>query len=122
MTVTLALSKGRIFDETLPLLKAAGIEVTQTPTGLLAAAEALSAAGLAPVVLTAKEGLALINGTQVSTALAIDALFQAERVFDKFYRVRKSDRVRAGTGLGDADAGDLIARDRRHQEFAPHLV
>jgi two-component system sensor histidine kinase KdpD len=23
-----------------------------------------------------------------------------ERIFDKFYRVRKSDRVRAGTGLG----------------------
>ncbi|MCR5865714.1 MULTISPECIES: ATP phosphoribosyltransferase [Aquincola] len=31
MTVTLALSKGRIFDETLPLLKAAGIEVTEDP-------------------------------------------------------------------------------------------
>jgi ATP phosphoribosyltransferase len=31
MTITLALSKGRIFDETLPLLKAAGIEVTEDP-------------------------------------------------------------------------------------------
>ncbi|HSV80908.1 MAG TPA: ATP phosphoribosyltransferase [Ramlibacter sp.] len=31
MTVTLALSKGRIFDETLPLLKAAGIEVLEDP-------------------------------------------------------------------------------------------
>lgn len=29
--VTLALSKGRIFDETLPLLKAAGIEVSEDP-------------------------------------------------------------------------------------------
>ena len=29
--VTLALSKGRIFDETLPLLKAAGIEPTEDP-------------------------------------------------------------------------------------------
>ena len=29
--ITLALSKGRIFDETLPLLKAAGIEVTEDP-------------------------------------------------------------------------------------------
>ncbi|NKI97665.1 ATP phosphoribosyltransferase [Rhizobacter sp. SG703] len=29
--LTLALSKGRIFDETLPLLKAAGIEVTEDP-------------------------------------------------------------------------------------------
>jgi ATP phosphoribosyltransferase len=31
MTITLALSKGRIFDESLPLLKAAGIEVTEDP-------------------------------------------------------------------------------------------
>ncbi|MDP3135966.1 MAG: ATP phosphoribosyltransferase, partial [Burkholderiaceae bacterium] len=29
--LTLALSKGRIFDETLPLLKAAGIEVLEDP-------------------------------------------------------------------------------------------
>jgi len=29
--ITLALSKGRIFDETLPLLRAAGIEVTEDP-------------------------------------------------------------------------------------------
>ena len=31
MTITLALSKGRIFDETLPLLRAAGIEVAEDP-------------------------------------------------------------------------------------------
>jgi len=31
VTITLALSKGRIFDETLPLLKAAGIEVADDP-------------------------------------------------------------------------------------------
>jgi ATP phosphoribosyltransferase len=30
-TLTLALSKGRIFDETLPLLEAAGIHVTEDP-------------------------------------------------------------------------------------------
>ena len=29
--ITLALSKGRIFDETLPMLAAAGIQVTKTP-------------------------------------------------------------------------------------------
>jgi histidine ammonia-lyase len=45
----------------------------------LAAREALSRAGLAPVTLSAKEGLALINGTQVSTALALAGLFRAER-------------------------------------------
>ncbi|SMF41837.1 histidine ammonia-lyase [Tistlia consotensis] len=45
----------------------------------LPGAEALARAGLAPIVLAAKEGLALINGTQVSTALALAGLFRAER-------------------------------------------
>ncbi len=43
------------------------------------AAEGLAEAGLKPVVLAAKEGLALINGTQVSTALALAGLFRAHR-------------------------------------------
>ncbi|TNC74243.1 histidine ammonia-lyase [Rubellimicrobium roseum] len=45
----------------------------------MAGRAALEAAGLQPVVLAAKEGLALINGTQVSTALALAGLFRAER-------------------------------------------
>ncbi|WP_411820620.1 histidine ammonia-lyase [Hyphococcus formosus] len=40
---------------------------------------AMDDAGLRPVVLTAKEGLAMINGTQVSTALALAGLFDAWR-------------------------------------------
>jgi histidine ammonia-lyase len=45
------------------------------------AAAALAGAGLAPVVLGAKEGLALLNGTQFSTANALAGLFEAERLF-----------------------------------------
>ncbi len=39
---------------------------------------ALKAAGIEPLELGPKEGLALLNGTQVSTALALEALFAAE--------------------------------------------
>ncbi|MEI4470969.1 histidine ammonia-lyase [Frigidibacter sp. MR17.24] len=45
----------------------------------LPARAALGRAGLSPVTLAAKEGLALINGTQTSTALALAGLFGAHR-------------------------------------------
>ena len=48
---------------------------------VVAAGEGLRRAGLSPMSLAAKEGLALLNGTQVSTALALKALFEAEDVF-----------------------------------------
>jgi histidine ammonia-lyase len=47
----------------------------------MAGADAMRAAGVAPFVLGPKEGLALLNGTQVSNALALAALFDAETVF-----------------------------------------
>jgi histidine ammonia-lyase len=47
----------------------------------ISALQGLKAAGLAPMDLAAKEGLALLNGTQVSTALAAAGLFAAEDVF-----------------------------------------
>src|SRR5688572_24523401 len=47
----------------------------------LPAADALGRLGLEPLTLGPKEGLALINGTQASTAIALDVLFTAERVF-----------------------------------------
>jgi histidine ammonia-lyase len=47
----------------------------------LPAAEALGAAGISPLTLGPKEGLALLNGTQFSTANALAGLFEAERLF-----------------------------------------
>ena len=43
--------------------------------------EGLEIAGLEPVVLHPKEGLALLNGTQASCALALQGLFLAEDLF-----------------------------------------
>ena len=48
---------------------------------IMPAGEALKKLGMEPLALGPKEGLALINGTQASTAIALDALFAAERVF-----------------------------------------
>lgn len=61
-------------------LTAALIGVGEVTAGgrTVPAAEGLAAAGLRPLVLEAKEGLALLNGTQVSTALALQGLFAAE--------------------------------------------
>ncbi|MDH4765894.1 histidine ammonia-lyase [Pseudomonas oryzihabitans] len=47
----------------------------------LPAREALAVAGLEPITLAAKEGLALLNGTQVSTAYALRGLFEGEDLF-----------------------------------------
>ena len=43
-------------------------------------ADALAAAGVEPLVLEAKEGLALINGTQISTAIGATAMVAARRL------------------------------------------
>tara|TARA_R110002126_G_scaffold3263_1_gene18376 strand:- start:77488 stop:79023 length:1536 start_codon:yes stop_codon:yes gene_type:complete len=48
---------------------------------VLSAKEGLALAGLQPMTLAPKEGLALINGTQVSTALALRGLFAIENCF-----------------------------------------
>jgi len=48
---------------------------------MMPAREALEASGLAAVTLHPKEGLALLNGTQVSTALALAASIRLERLF-----------------------------------------
>jgi histidine ammonia-lyase len=91
-------------------LSAALIGVGQVRIGgkTLAAAEGLARAGLEPATLGAKEGLALINGTQVSTALALAGLFGAEDVL--------ASAVVAGAMSVDAlKASDAPFDDRIHQ-------
>jgi len=56
-------------------------EVTAPDGQVISGAEAMRRIGLAPFVLGPKEGLALLNGTQASTALALAGLFGAENVF-----------------------------------------
>jgi histidine ammonia-lyase len=50
--------------------------------GRMPASLALRGAGLQPLVLEAKEGLALINGTQLSTAIAVLACVDAEALWE----------------------------------------
>ena len=72
---------------------------------LVDAGAALQAAAIAPVVLAPKEGLALINGTQVSTALALHGLFMAERLLEA--------AIVAGALSLDAAKGSDAAFDAR---------
>jgi len=75
---------------------------------ILPATDALPKLGMKPLELGPKEGLALINGTQASTAIALDALFTAERVFG----------VALGAGALSVDAlkGSVKPFDQRISE------
>ena len=79
----------------------------------LPARQALARAGLAPIELAPKEGLALLNGTQVSTALALAGLFEAERVFQGALvtGALATDAARGSDGPFDARIQEL----RRHR-------
>src|SRR5690606_19327907 len=78
----------------------------------VAAAEALKQAGLKPFRLAPKEGLALLNGTQVSTALALSALFRAEHIF--------AASLVAGAMSADAIKGSDTPFDARIQQVRGH--
>jgi histidine ammonia-lyase len=58
-----------------------GVGEAFTTSGRMPALDALATAGLQPIVLGAKEGLALLNGTQFSTAYALAAVFEADILF-----------------------------------------
>ena len=65
--------------------------------------------GWKPLQLGPKEGLALINGTQASTAIALDALFAGERVF--------AAAIAAGAMSVDALKGSIKPFDPRISEL-----
>ncbi|MGH8320142.1 MAG: histidine ammonia-lyase [Steroidobacteraceae bacterium] len=58
-----------------------GVGEVRSGDRVLPAAEGLRRIGLEPLELAPKEGLALLNGTQVSTALALAGLFAIQDVF-----------------------------------------
>ncbi len=57
-----------------------GEGLADTPTGRMSGADALSAAGLVPIELGAKEGLALLNGTQLMAGIAALVLHDGKRL------------------------------------------
>lgn len=79
---------------------------------IISAKEGLRKIGLAPLKLAPKEGLALLNGTQTSTALAIIALMRAEILF--------FSAIAAGALSVDAARGSDIPFDERIQAVRGH--
>ena len=73
---------------------------------------ALQQAGLKPITLAPKEGLALLNGTQVSTALALAAIFRTEHVLAAV--------LAAGAMSSDAIKGSDTPFDKRIQSVRGH--
>ncbi len=74
--------------------------------------DALRAAQIEPLTLGPKEGLALLNGTQVSTAIALHALVDAERIMQA--------AVVAGAMSLDAIKGSDTPFDPRIHAIRPH--
>jgi histidine ammonia-lyase len=89
-----------------------GIGEVRVQGSLVLAPIALREAGIEPLRLAPKEGLALLNGTQVSTALALAAVFRTENVL--------SAALMAGAMSSDAIKGSDTPFDRRIQSVRGH--
>jgi len=89
-----------------------GIGEVRVNGNLVPATAALKMAGIEPVRLAPKEGLALLNGTQVSTALALAAAFRTENLL--------AAALMAGAMSSDAVKGSDTPFDRRIQSVRGH--
>jgi histidine ammonia-lyase len=79
---------------------------------ILGAVEGLKLAGLAPISLAAKEGLALLNGTQTSTALTLAGLYAAE---DAFAAAMVAGAMSVDAAMGSDTPFDARIHDLRGQ-------
>ena len=99
-----------------PLAHLAGVLIGEGEARIgkeaMSGAEALRQAGVEPMRLAPKEGLALLNGTQVSTALALAAVFRTDNVL--------AAALVAGAMSTDAVKGSDVPFDRRIQEVRGH--
>ncbi len=94
----------------LPLL---GVGDVRYQGKVISAVEGLKIAGLKPIELEAKEGLALLNGLQASTAIALNALFSTQNLFETAL-VAGALSVDAANG-SDVPFDDRIQRVRGHE-------
>lgn len=89
-----------------------GIGEVRVKGNLVPAPIALKEAGIKRIRLAPKEGLALLNGTQVSTALALAAVFRTENIL--------SASLMAGAMSADAIKGSDTPFDKRIQSVRGH--
>jgi histidine ammonia-lyase len=93
----------------LPLL---GRGIAEVDGNTLSGADALASRGLTPLTLQAKEGLALVNGTQQMTAIGALALLRAERLL-------RTASVVAAMSV-EAMLGTNVAFSADYQAARPH--
>jgi histidine ammonia-lyase len=79
---------------------------------ILPAKEGLKIAGMKPIILKAKEGLALLNGTQLSTTFSLEGLFLAEDLF--------ADAIVTGSMTTEAVLGSRAPFDDRVHQARGH--
>jgi len=86
------------------------------------ASEALEKAGLKPLVLSEKEGLGLINGTQIMLALGVIALHEAKELIQKSHRITALSYEAMKASLDTINPNLHAARGHVGQMIAAHEI